>query len=187
MPTGTFLTKVQKEQIHDYFCNHKYSIEKAHQDLFQGDNDKISVRTLENHKRKLLNEEIKEWIEGKPRTGNKKSELDDPDVSAYLDSLACKRPKVMQDEIASNLRIAIGDAKTRHQSTISRWLHRHKIADHRISYISAHLNEEERAQTLARAAPYKSHYLHNFDESSCARDKFIAKFACQKSSGSNSY
>lgn len=180
MPTGTYLSKPEKEQLRDTFCTHFHSVEKAHQDLFQGDTGKISLRTLENHKQMLQSasyELISDWIAGKPRTGNKRSYLDDPGVSSILDLLACKRPKLVQADVAERLTDAIGDGRTWNQSSISRWLTRHDISNHRISFISALLNEEERAQTLLLAAPYESHHLHNTDESSCARAKFILKTA----------
>lgn len=180
MPTGTHLTKREKEQIHDYFCNHSFPVDKAHQDLFQGDTNKISIRTLQDHKIMLKSasyEEIIAWIAGKPRTGNKRSELDEPGVCSILNVIACKRPKLVQDDVAEKLSNAIGDNRTWSQSSISRWLRRHDISNHRISFISALLNEEERAQTLLLAAPYETHHMHNTDESSAARDKFIAKIA----------
>ena len=79
--------------------------------------------------------------------------------------------------IANIITEEIGDGRTHTQQEVSRFLERHWLADHHIDFISAHIDEEERAQTLANARPYETNHLHNFDESSTAESKFIQKTA----------
>jgi transposase len=98
-------------------------------------------------------------------------------MSSFIDTISLEIPKKTQSEIARLVSNVIGDGRAWDQSTISRWLKHHKISDHRINFISALLDEEERSETFAQLAPYATHHLHNFDESSCAREKFIAKIA----------
>jgi len=103
--------------------------------------------------------------------------LDESGVEEEVERLSRVRPTFVEQDIANIITEEIGDGRTHTQQEVSRFLERHWLADHHIDFISAHIDEEERAQTLANARPYETNHLHNFDESSTAESKFIQKTA----------
>lgn len=181
MPKGFMVTSAEKTAIYSCFVVKNHSIEQVFSELFNNDPNRISIRTLKDYWERIqtfTDEEAREWIQGSLINKNKKkSSLDEAGIGEEVERLCRLRPRLIQQDIATIIYEEIGDGRTHTHQEISRFLKRHRIADHHIDFISAHLDEEDRAQTLAAARPYETPHLHNFDESSTAEAKFIQKNA----------
>jgi hypothetical protein len=77
-------------------------------------------------------------------------------MSHTIEDLALQRPKRTQEMIWKDLMTILGqeDLAGISQQEISRWLKRHKISSHCLNYVSAHLDEEEREETLIMARAF---------------------------------
>ena len=179
MPRGIHLNQTQKQQIY-------VGITKGHDDakiiesVFVADDISPTYisKTIRWLKNVATNDQILSWFAGKIRTGNKSSHaLDDPITSHALKVLALARPKRTQEMIVTDLMDMLGDGITICRQDISFWLKRHKITDHAITWVSAHLDEAEREETLRIARAYDTRCLHNFDESCTSYKKFLQKKA----------
>jgi hypothetical protein len=182
MPTGTHLNETQKDRIYSGVYK-GHADELIYEDVFDSDESLCTFSYLAKLCRWIRvasDDDIGIWIAGRRRTGNKSLHaLDEEDISHTVENLALARPKRTQQMISQDLTIILGneDPIGKSQQEISRWLKRHKISDHCLSYVSAHLDEGERAETLRMARDFATSNLHNFDETSTAYKKFIQRMA----------
>lgn len=179
MPRGIHLNETQKDRIYSGVCKH-HADELIFDNVFDNDDSLCSFSYLVKLCRWIRcvasDDDIRIWLAGRRRTGNKSLHaLDEEDVSRTVENLALARPKRTLEMISKDLTCILGNeyATGTSRQEISRWLKRHKIADHCLSYVSAHLDEEERAETLRMARDFPTSNLHNFDESSTGYKKFI--------------
>jgi len=134
MPKGTNLTSSEKRSIYDSFVAKNRTIQEVHEILFQSDSSRISLRTLENFKHfleKATDDDATSWIEGKSReVDHHASLLDAPGTAEEIERLALLRPKMTQQDIATQISTELGDNNHYTRQDIQRWLKRHKISDH---------------------------------------------------------
>ena len=183
MPSAVHINGTERNLIHSG-VQKENSVDKIFEDVFDSDANRCSKAYLSRvctYLQSAPMDEIVAWLAGKARTGNKSGHyLDDNKLSHVVEELSTSRPKRSHSMIADDVTEIVGDGIITRQE-VSRFLKRHKISSHKISFVSALIDEDERAETLELARPYETSCLHNFDETSTAYTKFIKKDArCHK-------
>jgi hypothetical protein len=178
MPSGVHINDTERNLIL-VGVQKESSVDKIFEDVFDSDANRCSKAYLSRvctYLQSASTDEIVAWLAGKVRTGNKSGHyLDDDEISHVVEELSTSRPKRPHSMIADDVTEIVGDGVRITRQEISRFLKRHKISSHKISFVSALIDEDERAETLELARPYETSCLHNFDETSTAYTKFIMK------------
>lgn len=178
MVQGRYLTKMERQQIYNYFLDGG-SPERCIEIIFLGNNFKIKLKYLQDRWRFFANssvEQIASYIIGKER--QHRTRIFNDITAPVFKLLSTQQPKRSCSERATDVaEIMGGEFPIVSAKTISNELKRSRISEKSITHVSKLVNEDGRAETLRLTAHTQTEDFHNFDESPASLKKFFSRTA----------